>query len=122
MRLFPAAALIATLLAPFTLAGCHSRYIAASITNNTADPLSPVEVDYPSASFGTNTLAPGATYSYRFKIIGSGPTAVLWTDAAHHDHKVSGPQLHEDDEGSLAITIGPDNTPTWNLHLIHQGS
>ncbi len=103
--------------------GCHSRYIAATVTNRTAGPLSSVEVDYPSASFGANTLAPGATYAYRFKIIGSGPTAVLWTDAAHHDHKVAGPQLHEDDEGSLsAVTIGPGDSPTWDLHLTHHGS
>jgi len=121
MRPSPAA-LIASLVAAFALGGCHSRYIAATVTNRTADTLSSIEVDYPSASFGTNTLAPGATYSYRFKIIGSGPTAVLWTDAAHHDHKVAGPELREDDEGSLAVTIGSGDTPTWDLHLIHQGS
>jgi hypothetical protein len=118
MRLSPAAAVFAAL----ALAGCHSRYIAATVTNNTGGPLSPVEVDYPSASFGTNILAPGATYSYRFKIIGSGPTAVLWTGADHHDHKAAGPELREDDEGSFAITIGPGDTPTWDLRLTHQGS
>ena len=118
MRLAPAAVLLAAL----ALAGCHSRYIAATITNHTAGTLSPVELDYPSASFGTDTLAPGSTYAYRFKIIGSGPTAVLWTDAAHHDHKVTGPQLHEGDEGSLSVTIDNTNTPAWDLHLIHHGS
>jgi hypothetical protein len=118
MRFLPAAALTAAL----ALSGCHSRYIAATVTNRTAGPLSPFEVDYPSASFGAESLAPGATYSYRFKIIGSGPTAVLWTDAAHHDHKAAGPDLHEDDEGSLTITIGPGNTPVWDLRLIHRGS
>ncbi len=116
MRLFPAAAVFAVL----ALTGCHSRYIAATVTNNTGGPLSPVEVDYPSASFGTNTLAPGATYSYRFKIIGSGPTAVLWTDATHHDHKAAGPELREDDEGSLAVAIGPDAQPHWQLQLVNR--
>jgi len=112
----------AAIAAPFLLAGCHSRYITATITNHTADTLSPVEVDYPSASFGTDTLAPGASYNYRFKIIGSGPTAVLWTDGSHHDHKAAGPQLHEDDEGSLTVTIGPEEKPVWDLRLIHRGS
>jgi len=103
------------------LAGCHSRYIAATVTNRTGSPLSTVEVDYPSASFGVDTLADGATYSYRFKIIGSGPTAVLWTDSSHRDHKVPGPSLHEGDEGTLAITIGPGAPPAWDLHLVHRG-
>ena len=104
------------------LTGCHSRYITATIVNNTGGPLSPVELDYPSASFGTNMLAAGATYSYRFKIIGRGPTSVLWTDAAHHDHKAAGPHLQEDDEGSLAVTIGPSDKSAWDLRLVHHGS
>ena len=110
----------AALLAVAALAGCHSRYIAATVTNRTNGPISPVEIDYPSASFGAASLAPGATYSYRFKVLGNGPTAVLWTDASHIDHKVPGPDLHEGDEGSLTITIGPDATPAWALHLVNR--
>lgn len=116
MRLLPAAVLAVAL----TFTGCHSRYITATVTNRTDGPLSPVEVDYPLASFGTDSLAPGATYSYRFKVLGGGSTAVLWTDAAHHDFKASGPQLHEGDEGTLAITIGPTATPAWDLRLINR--
>jgi hypothetical protein len=117
MRLLAASTFSAVLL----LAGCHSRYIAATVTNRTGAPLSPVELDYPSASFGVNSLASGATYSYRFKIIGNGPTAILWTDSAHRDHKVTGPALHEGDEGTLAVTIAPDAPPAWDLRLIHRG-
>jgi len=102
-----------------TLAGCHSAYIEAIVSNRTAEPVSLIEVDYPSASFGTQTLAPGADFHYRFKVLGSGPTAVLWTDAAHHDHKDVGPTLHEDDEGSLAIAINP-NGPTWKMSYAHR--
>jgi len=115
MRLakIPAPAAVLTLAAAIlTLAGCHSAYIEATVSNRTALPLSLIEVDYPSASFGTQTLAPGADFHYRFKVLGSGPTAILWTDAAHHDHKDTGPILHEDDEGSLAIAINPDG-PHW---------
>ena len=118
MRISAAVVVAAATLA---LAGCHSRYITATVTNSTGGTLSPVEVDYPSASFGTDTLAAGTGYNYRFKIIGSGPTAVLWTDAAHHDHKAAGPLLHEGDEGSLAVTIGPAQEPAWDLRLIHRG-
>jgi hypothetical protein len=103
-----------TLLAAAT--GCHSHYIEADITNSTATPLTLVELDYPSASFGTEALPAGATYHYRFKILGDGPTKLLWTDASRHDHTVAGPQLREGQEGSLAVTI-TDGAPDWNLHL-----
>ena len=103
-----------TLAAALTLAGCHSAYIEATISNRTAEPLSLIELDYPSASFGTQTLTPGQDYHYRFKVLGSGPTTLLWTDPAHHDHKSSGPTLHENDEGTLTIVVTP-TTPTWNF-------
>ena len=50
-------------------------------------------------------LAPGAVYHYRFKILGSGVVKVIWTDAAHADHSVNGPQLKEGDEGSLTVVV-----------------
>ena len=113
---------VAALSALLALTGCHSRYIAATVINNTGELLSPVEVDYPSASFGTDTLASGNSYHYRFKIIGAGPTAVAWTDAEHRDYKVAGPQLHEGDEGSLSVTLGHEGSATWDMRLIHRGS
>jgi len=108
------------LAAALTLAGCHSAYIAATVSNRTPQPLSLVEVDYPSASFGTQTLAPGQDFHYRFKVLGSGSTTILWTDAAKHDQKNSGPPLREGDEGKLTITFNPDSSPTWSLQLINR--
>ena len=89
---------VLALAAVLTLGGCHSAYIAATIANRIASgPLSLIELDYPSASFGTQTLAPGQDFHYRFKVLGSGPTRILWTDAAYQDHKNPGPTLHEGD-------------------------
>ena len=110
MRLSP----LLMLAAAFAVAGCHSAYIEATISNRAGEPLSLVELDYPSASFGTQTLATGQDFHYRFKVLGNGATTLLWTDAAHHDHKSSGPTMHENDEGALAITITPAG-PTWNF-------
>jgi hypothetical protein len=104
------------LAAALVLAGCHSAHIEATISNRTAEPLSLVELDYPSASFGTQTLAPGADFHYRFKVLGQGPTTLLWTDPARHDHKATGPALHETDEGALTVLITPGG-PVWQPHF-----
>ena len=112
--------LLVALAALLSLTGCHSAYIAATISNRTPAPLALVELDYPSASFGTQALAPGADYHYRFKVLGNGPTNVLWTDAQHQDHKSPGPALQENDEGNLTITFTAANPPTWDLQLLNR--
>jgi hypothetical protein len=111
MRLLPALAL--TLIALTSLTGCHSPYVATTVTNHTTQPIELLEVDYPSASFGTQNLAAGADFHYRFKVIGSGNIKLLYTDSAHHDHKSDGPLLKEGAEGPLAIVIA-DTGVTWH--------
>ena len=92
----------------FTLTGCHSAFIDATVSNHTTAPISVVQVEYPSASFGTQTIASGADFHYRFKILGSGQMKITWTDLAEHEHKVTGPTLTEGTEGPLTITVAPD--------------
>jgi hypothetical protein len=104
------------LAAMIVLAGCRSPYVEADVTNATASPVTLVEVDYPSASFGVGSLAAGATYHYRFKILGSGATKVLWTDSQRRDHSVAGPQLHEGQQGTITVTIDRD-TALWTVQL-----
>lgn len=102
MRLTLATSLAVLLI---TATGCHSPYVAATVSNRTGHPIELLEVDYPSASFGTQNLAPGADFHYRFKVLGTGNMKLLYTDNAHRDHKSDGPSLKEDDEGPLQITI-----------------
>ena len=117
MRFIPVIRLIPFLtLAVFAASGCKSLYVEADVVNSTPTPITLVELDYPSASFGTETLAAGGTYHYRFKILGSGPTKILWSDATHHDHSVPGPSLHEGQEGSLTVTVA-GSTAQWTNHL-----
>ncbi|WP_158944337.1 hypothetical protein [Granulicella sp. S190] len=92
--------------------GCHSPYVEATISNHTGQPIDLIEVDYPSASFGTQNLATGANFHYRFKVLGSGASKLLYTDSAHKDHKADGPFLKEGAEGSLMIMITPTGV-TW---------
>jgi hypothetical protein len=98
------------------VAGCHSPNIAATISNRTSERVKLIEVDYPSASFGTQSLAPGQDFHYRFKVIGQGAMKLTWTDAANREHKSDGPMLKEGAEGPLTIAIAPDGAH-WDLHL-----
>lgn len=102
MRLLPALVLLTSLTAA---TGCHSAYVEATVSNRTDKPIELLEVDYPSASFGTQNLAPGSDFHYRFKVLGSGRMKLLYTDSTHQDHKSDGPFLKEGAEGTLAIAI-----------------
>jgi hypothetical protein len=110
------ALLAATLL---VLNGCHSAFVEATVSNHTAAPITLVEVDYPSASFGTQTLTPNQDFHYRFKVLGSGPTKLLWTDAQRHDHTATGPSLGEHDEGKLTVVVHPGGAE-WTLALTNR--
>ena len=98
------------------LTGCHSHYVEADVINDSGAAVSLVEVDYPSASFGKESLANGAVYHYRFKILGDGPTKILWTDAERKDHSVAGPALQEGQEGALTVTL-TSSTAQWSTKL-----
>jgi hypothetical protein len=105
MRPFGIVAFLTCLL---IVTGCHSTHVQATVTNHTSQPLLLLEVDYPSASFGTQVLAPGAEFHYRFKVLGTGNLHLLYTDQSHHDHKSEGPYLNEKADGPIHITVDPD--------------
>jgi UDP-3-O-[3-hydroxymyristoyl] glucosamine N-acyltransferase len=98
------------------LLGCHSKFVEADVVNRSGMAVSLVEVDYPSASFGTDAIAAGAKYHYRFKILGDGPTKVIWTDEKQKEHTVAGPDLKEGQEGKLTVTID-GNSAAWSTNL-----
>jgi hypothetical protein len=106
--LAPAAALL-------VLTGCHSAFIDATVSNRTAATIPLIEVDYPSASFGTENLAPGKDFHYRFKVLGDGPVKVVYTDHSQQEKKATGPALSEGDEGSLTLTFAPEGLQ-WTGH------
>ena len=97
-------------------AGCKSPYVNATVKNDTGAAVRLVEVDYPSASFGRESLAAGAVYPYRFKILGSGATKVSWTDAERKEHTSKGPDLQEGQQGQLEITLTPTGAQ-WDAQL-----
>jgi hypothetical protein len=104
-------------ISSLAVAGCRSAVITATVSNRGTTPVTLVEVDYPSASFGVQRLAPGEDYHYKFKVIGNGPTTLLWNEPSKSEQKNSGPTLHEGDEGTLTITFRANEKPAWDVHL-----
>ncbi|RXS95741.1 hypothetical protein ESZ00_11775 [Silvibacterium dinghuense] len=97
---------------------CRSAFIAADIRNDGDTPIRLIEVDYPSASFGTQLLAPHATYDYRFKVQGSGQISLSFTSNDGVSHTVKGPELIEGQEGRLSMAIDSANHVTWSERLM----
>jgi hypothetical protein len=99
-------AVIASAGLPFGSA-CHSYHVDTTIENRTGATVQLLEVDYPSASFGVDSLAAGGDFHYRFQIHGSGPLKISYTGADRRQIQITGPQLVESQEGQLEIVLLP---------------
>ncbi len=96
------------LLSLAALTGCKSRVIKVSVVNASAQPVTNIAIDYPGATFGISTLAPGKSFLYSIKPLDSGPLKIEFTDTAGKRHLASPNTLHKNDEGSLVIKLTQD--------------
>jgi len=90
--------------------GCHSYHIETTVENRTGGAIQLLEVDYPSASFGADRLAAGATFNYRIQLRGSGPLKVQYATgegSQAQTTQIEGPTLVERQEGRLQIVLLP---------------
>src|SRR5215472_2853575 len=97
------------LLLVVALAGCRSRVIQITLINTSKQPVSNIIVDYPGATFGKNSLAPGDTYHYVIKPLETGPLKIQFTNAQGANHSFMGPTLQKDQEGSIEIKLNQDS-------------
>jgi hypothetical protein len=107
------------LLPTLALTACRSAFVTATVQNRTSQPIQLIEVDYPSASFGTQSLASGADFHYRFKVLGEGRLKLIYTDSTRQEKTFEGPLLKEGADGLLTITIAPDDVQWQNGTSIH---
>jgi hypothetical protein len=87
------------------LAGCRTRMVTFKLINTSAQPISTVIVDYPSATFGKDKLVPGETFSSPVKFTDDGPLKVQFTDANGGNHTYTGPVLHRNEGGLITISF-----------------
>jgi hypothetical protein len=99
------------------VAGCHSYHIDCTIENRTGAAVRLLEVDYPSASFGTDNVAAGADFHYRFVVLDSGPIKVQYTAANGQQVQLTGPTLDEHQQGRFEIVLLPGGRAEFHPEL-----
>lgn len=107
----------ASVLSAFLFSACHSYHIDATVENHTGAPIQLLEVDYPSASFGADSLAAGANFHYRFQVNGSGQLKVSYTTANGKTVQISGPTLADRQQGKLEIVLDPSGKAEFHPQL-----
>ncbi|HUX27789.1 MAG TPA: hypothetical protein VMV39_03340 [Terracidiphilus sp.] len=112
-------AMLAALSLPLLLgaAGCHSYHVDTTVENRSGGVIKLLEVDYPSASYGTDSLANGADFHYRIQLLGRGNIKVQYTASDGHQKQITGPTLVERQEGSLQIVLLPGGKAEFLPHL-----
>jgi hypothetical protein len=96
---------------------CHSYHVDATVENRTGAPIQLLEVDYPSASFGANSLVAGQVFHYRIQLRGTGPLKLQYTAADGRQAQIDGPSVVERQEGSLEIVLLPGGKAEFHPHL-----
>lgn len=108
---------VIAMAAMMALAGCHSYHVETTVENRTGGAIQLLEVDYPSASFGANTLAAGAIFPYRIQLRGAGPLKVQYTGSDGQKTQVEGPMLAEQQEGRIEIVLLPEGKVEFHPNL-----
>ena len=99
--------------------GCHSYHVETTVENRTGGAIQLLEVDYPSASFGKDSLADGDDFHYRIQLQGSGPLKVQYT-AGNTLFQINGPTVAERQQGSLEIALLPAGKAEFHPKLSPQ--
>ncbi|MGD0095516.1 MAG: hypothetical protein ABSB60_03415 [Terracidiphilus sp.] len=99
------------------IVGCHSYHVDLTVENRTGGAIQLLEVDYPSASFGADSLAAGAIYRYRVLLRGNGPLKLQYTGGDGKQVQIEGPSLAEPQDGRLEIVLLPGGKAEFHPEL-----
>lgn len=111
-------ALALVIVSLLVLTGCKSAHINVTVLNHTGETIKLVEVDYPSASFGIDSLNSGGSYQYLIQVRLSGKMKVQYTDASTLKIvKIEGPELKEGQQGRMTVVLQPDGKADFQPEL-----
>lgn len=89
--------------------GCRSHVIKINVTNTSSQSISNVIFDYPGATFGISSLAPGKTFPYAIKPYESGMIRIQFTNAAGVIHTYTGTRVSKGNEGTIDVSLTQDS-------------
>lgn len=88
-------------------AGCKSAHVEVTVENQTGADVKLLEVDYPNASFGFDTISAGGSKHYRIKVEGTGNVKLQYTGLNDKQFQSTGPELEMGRQGTLRIVLEP---------------
>jgi hypothetical protein len=118
-RIVRAILAVATGIVTLGVTACHSNWIDVSVENRTGKPLRELEVSYPSASFGFDSLAPDDVKHYRLQVRGRGEVKVMYALPDGTVPRATGPALADHAQGKLTIRLLPQGRVDFQPE-IHQ--
>ena len=104
------------LLATVVLTSCR-RYefrspgVTITTMNDSRQPVSTIEVDYPGGSYGIGSIAPGSRHVRWIKVTGSAPLRIDFTDSKG-EHQAKPLTLNAGESGVVVLHIHDDATVT----------
>ena len=98
-------------------ASCRTYIVDVTVENHTGGVVNQLEVDYPSASFGVDSLPDGAVYRYHLQLQDSGPVKVSYTEGEKRQYKSTGPTVHQGQHGRLEIILNPQGKTAYQPYL-----
>ena len=96
---------------------CRSRGIDVTIRNDGQTAVHNLELDYPGAAFGTGTIAPGSSFSYRIKPLSRGEVALSFEQGDGKTFKQKGPSVIPNHDGRLLIIVEQDASKQWRMRV-----
>jgi len=98
---------------------CRSRGVDVTIRNDGKSAIHNLEFDYPGAAFGTGSIAPGASFSYRVKPLSRGEVTLSFEQQDGKTFKQKGPVVFPNQDSRLFIIIEQDATKQWRVRILH---
>jgi hypothetical protein len=99
------------------LVGCRSPHVEITVVNHTGEEARLLEVDYPSASFGADSLAAGGTLHYRVALQGNSAIKVQYNAPGNILRQATGPSVAEGQNGRLEIDLLPGGKAEFHPEL-----
>jgi hypothetical protein len=109
--------IVVALASLVAVAGCRSAHIEVTVVNSGNTELHNIEVDYPSASFGIPSLAPGSEFHYKLKLVDAGRMKVEFSDNHERQHTGKGPYATEGQHGTVTINLDGSGKNVWTTNL-----